>query len=126
MKAILALHSLWAVVLALVWSPAKGSDAFDILLAVICYLWVLFSLSLFFRTRWAWWGSSIAALSVAIFMAGGLVRAFRFAAAGQLSTAADWPGWGVFLALFLPTLASLAGLFHVRRSCIRGIHHDAT
>ena len=96
-------------------------DAMDWSLAAavpVCLAWFVFSVSLFFRQRWAWWGS----LSVVLLI---------YALLGYLTV---WPvfqsvvGWkrnfpsdpiGLFefigVALMIPFAGALALLFFIRR-----------
>ncbi len=93
----------------------------------VCLAWFIFSLALFFRKRWAWWGS----LSVVLLI---------YAVLGYLML---WPvvqsvlGWrrnfpsdpiGLFefigIALMIPFACALALLFFIRRQIFVRKDHD--
>ena len=111
MKALLTCNLLWAALLAALWSPDKNSDTIDIILAVFCYIWVFSLIALFFRTRWAWWGSVATSAGLTLFMSRGVILGWLH---GTASTS-GWPGWPVMLGFFVPTLAALLSLIFARR-----------
>jgi hypothetical protein len=111
MKALLLCNLLWAALLAVLWSPDKTSGTIDFLIAAACYIWVLSLIALFFRARWAWWGSVAASAAITLFMSHGVLLGLIRDSSGT----PGWPGWPVMLGFFVPTLAALLSLIFARR-----------
>jgi hypothetical protein len=110
MKLFLICQILWTVILAALWTPNSSGDAVDVCLAVVCYAWVISAFALFFRLLWAWWSCIVAASAILLFVCRGFVH-------GLLRTGADstsWPGWGVMLGFFVPTLTIVVALILLR------------
>jgi hypothetical protein len=116
MKVLLVINFVWAALLAGCFSLDGNSNRFDIALSVGCCIWVVCAFAMFFRARWAWWGSLTILCAVAAFFVRGLIRGVLQLGSGQALTRADgWPGWTVMLAFFLPTLGLLMTMALTRR-----------
>jgi hypothetical protein len=85
----------------------------DILLAVICYIWVFSLVALFFKKRWAWWSSVTISAALTLFMSRGVILGLLHG--GNSSRESAWPGWPVMFGFFVPTLATLVSLICARR-----------
>ncbi len=115
MKAFLVIHFIWACLLAFCWGLDTVAGAFDIALSVICYLWVICAFGMFFRARWAWWGSFAILCAVILFQSAGAAGALFDLAMGRLVAAKHWPGWGIMLGFYLPTLGLLFALLFTKK-----------
>jgi hypothetical protein len=116
MKALLVINFIWAGLLAWCFSPDRNSDTFDIALSVACCIWVICAFAMFFRARWAWWGTMIILCALAAFFTRGIIRAVLELCSSRSLTRADgWPGWTVTMAFFLPTVGLLVTMVFTRR-----------
>jgi|ERR1035437_4699196 hypothetical protein len=116
MKTLFVIHFLWASLLAFCYSPDMNSDRFDIGLSIGCCVWVICAFGMFFRARWAWWGSLVILGAVTTIFSVGVVGAlFDLAAGRALAAAKHWPGWGAMLGFYLPTVGLLAAVWLTKR-----------
>jgi hypothetical protein len=117
MKVLMILHFLWACLMAVGWGLDTASDWFDVLLAGVCYAWVICAFGMFFRARWAWWGSVSTVCAVTLFFSAAMIKTLYDVAVGRtLPMGEHWSGWTLTLTLYLPTVGLLLALLVTKKT----------
>src|SRR5262249_44394366 len=122
MKAFFVIHLLWACLLAFCFSANKSSDLFDLTISAVCYVWLVCAVGLFFRARWAWWGTLLSLCVMMALLSTGVIGVLfhlvsRRPASSWMTghSAENWLLWGAFLSLFLPCAGLLIALIRLKR-----------